>query len=82
MALQTLVGGSMESDKGTVLGMVGLEGVGASCGQVYPECRGRGCRPEHSVHSSPSPLTAFIKHGWPQTSSGLGKLRSEEVGSE
>lgn len=41
-------------DKGPVLGLVGLKGVGASCGQVYPECRGWGCRPEHSVHSSPS----------------------------
>jgi hypothetical protein len=41
MALQTLVGGSAESDLGTILGLVGLKGVGASCGQVCPECPGR-----------------------------------------
>lgn len=37
MALQTLVGGSAESDRGIILGLVGLKGVGASCGQVCPE---------------------------------------------
>lgn len=32
----------------------------------------------------PSPLTMFIKHGWPQTSLGLGSLRLApgQVGSE
>lgn len=82
VALQTLVGKSTESDKDTVLKLVRLKGVGASCGQECPECPRQGHRPERSGLSSPSPLKASIKHGWPQTSLGLGKLRPGEVGSE